>query len=113
MTLKMKLAREIVSIYHDGKKAIAAEQEFMAVFSKKELPEDIETKTLAIPDLNIVELLSITGLAPSKSEARRLIEQGGVKIDGKKVTTHESIISLKKELLIQVGKRKFLRVKAK
>ncbi|MCA9374471.1 MAG: tyrosine--tRNA ligase [Candidatus Gracilibacteria bacterium] len=107
---KMRLAREIVTIYHDEKDAESAEQEFIQVFSKKELPSDIETKRLAEESLNIVELLSRTGLTSSKSEARRLIDGGGVRVDNEKVESQDLILSLEKEKLIQVGKRKFLKV---
>ncbi len=107
---KMRLAREIVTIYHDEKDAKSAEQEFIQVFSKKELPTDIETKRLAEESLNIVELLSRTGLTSSKSEARRLIDGGGVRVDNEKVESQDLTLSLEKEKLIQVGKRKFLKV---
>ncbi|MBU0668374.1 tyrosine--tRNA ligase, partial [Patescibacteria group bacterium] len=60
--------------------------------------------------INIVELLSLTGLASSNSDARRLIEGGGVKVDNKKVMDIGLELSLEKEKLIQVGKRKFLKV---
>lgn len=110
MNLKKKLAREIVTIYHNAQKADAAGLEFTSIFRNKEIPEDIETKTLAEEEMNIVNLLSTTGLATSKSEARRLIEQGGVKIDGEKVGNQETMVSFKKEILIQVGKRKFLKI---
>jgi len=111
--LKMRLAREIISIYHDEKAAEAAEKEFIEIFANKGLPEDIEEKTVAHTELNIVELLSNTGLTASKGEARRLIEGGGVKVDGEKVMDLTLIINLKKEKLLQVGKRKFLKVKTR
>lgn len=108
--LKMKLAKAIVSIYHDATAATDAEKEFIEIFSKKGLPEDIEKKKVAKGTMSIIELLTEAGLASSKSEARRLIEGGGVRIDGKKVESSEEMIALKKEKLLQVGKRKFLRV---
>lgn len=110
--LKMRLGREIVTIYHNKKAADQAEAEFIEVFSKKGLPEAIEQKSVAQHRMNIVELLTNTKLTPSKSEARRLIEQGGVKIDGEKISAIDHIVELKKEKLLQVGKRKFLKVKA-
>jgi tyrosyl-tRNA synthetase len=111
MNIKKRLGREIVTIYHDRTAALAAEEQFVEVFSKKGLPEGIETKVLAKPELNVIELLAHTGLTASKGESRRLVDQGGVKIDGKKINNPDAIISLKKEKLIQVGKRKFLKVR--
>lgn len=108
--LKMKLARAIVTIYHDEKSAENAEKEFIEVFSKKGLPDNIEQKGLAKNNINIIELLVATGLTSSRSEARRIIEGGGVKIDGGKIVNSEKLISLKTAKLLQVGKRKFLRV---
>jgi len=110
MNLKKRLAKDIVTIYHDAGAALDAEREFKEIFSNKGLPEDIDLKRLAKDKLNVVELLTVTGLVSSKNEARRLIEGGGVRLDGEKVENHEIIINLKKEKLLQVGKRKFIRV---
>ncbi len=111
--LKMMLARQIVSIYHDSTAAVEAEQEFVRVFSKKELPTDIEQKVLAMERLNVVELLAQIKAVPSKSEARRLIAQGGVKIDNNKIESQDLEIDLSEEKLVQVGKRKFYKVKSR
>ncbi len=108
--IKMQLAKEIISIYHDSAAADIAEKEFVQIFSNKELPTAIEVKKLAISSGNIVELLSVTGLASSKSDARRLIQGGGVRINNEKIDSPDLEISLKKEVLIQVGKRKFLKI---
>lgn len=108
--VKMRLARDLVTIYHNREAATQAEQEFIEIFSKKGLPENIEQKSLDQENINIVELLTITGLTSSKGEARRLIEGGGVKIDGEKIQKIDLMISLKEEKLIQAGKRKFLKV---
>lgn len=108
--IKVRLAKEIVTIYHDETAANKAEEEFIQIFSKKELPTDIETKELAEETMNIVVLLHHTKLVNSKSEARRLIAGGGVKVDNEKVLDDNLELSLQKEKLIQVGKRKFLKV---
>jgi tyrosyl-tRNA synthetase len=108
--LKMRLARDIIAIYHDSAAATAAESQFIEVFSNKGLPEDIEIKKVAKGANNIVELLFQTGLTSSKNEARRLIEGGGVKINGEKVLVDQTTVSIVKETLIQVGKRKFLKI---
>ena len=110
--LKMQLAREIVTLYHDAQAANQAEQEFNEIFANKGLPEEIESKTLDKKSWNIVELVAETGLSSSKNEARRLVEGGGVRIDGEKVPSIETEIDLSEEKLLQVGKRKFLKVKA-
>lgn len=109
--LKMSLAREIVTLYHDKKAALQAEKEFIEIFSKKGLPEDIEIHILKEKKWNIVNLLAQTGLATSKSDARRLIEGNGVRINEQKVTSADEQLDISKETLIQVGKRKFLKVK--
>lgn len=109
--VKLDLAKEIVAIYHGSGAASAAEKEFINIFSKKQTPDEIEVKNIGLSSINVVELLSSTGLTASKSEARRMIEAGGVKIDGEKVESHEAIVKLDKEKLLQVGKRKFLKVK--
>jgi tyrosyl-tRNA synthetase len=107
--VKMMLARDIVSIYHSKEKAIEAEEHFKRVFQMKELPEEIPVHKLSAP-LNIVDLLLATELAKSRSEARRLIEGGGVRLDGEKVKSVKRIVEPGKEEILQVGKRKFVRL---
>jgi tyrosyl-tRNA synthetase len=108
--LKMRLAREIVTLYHDKEAAEQAEGEFNQIFKDKGLPEDIELKKLKGNKWNIIELIAETELSPSKSETRRMIQGGGVKVDGVKVKSHENEIDISKERLVQVGKRKFVKV---
>lgn len=110
--LKMRLARELVTLYHDKKSAEQAEKEFIEIFAHKGLPEDIQVQKFSRNKMNIVELLAESKLVNSKGEARRLIEGGGVRIDGNKVASHEAKIDLTTEKLLQVGKRKFLKVRA-
>ncbi|MEK7673367.1 MAG: tyrosine--tRNA ligase [Patescibacteria group bacterium] len=111
--LKMQLARELVTLYHDKKSAEEAEKEFIEIFANKGLPEDIELKKLSQVTWNIVDLLAETGLCTSKSEARRLVEGGGVKMDSEKISDPKAEIKIAKETLIQAGKRKFLKVISK
>lgn len=108
--LKVKLAKEIVTLYHNPKAATEAEKEFVEIFSKRGLPENIEKKKLPCKKLHIIEILSKTGLVSSNGEARRLIQGGGVKIEGEKIENFEAEIDISKETLIQVGKRKFIKV---
>ncbi len=108
--LKMQLAKEIVTLYHSEDAAKKAEAEFVSIFSKGNLPTDIEEKKVKQAEWGIIDLLADMGLASSKSDARRLIEGGGVKIDGEKVESIEAKVNFTEEKLIQVGKRKFLKV---
>jgi len=111
--LKVKLAKEIVTLYHGSKAADEAEKEFIEIFANKGIPEDIEKKKVQGKKWNIVELLAAMQLVSSKSEARRLIQGGGIKIEGEKVDNFEKEIDISKETLIQVGKRKFVKVTGK
>ncbi len=106
---KMTLAQDIVAIYHDAEAAARAEAHFKQVFQKRELPEDMPTHKLAAPQ-NIVDLLAELGLTPSKSQARRLIAQGGVRLDGNKVESIEETVMPGEEAILQVGKRRFVRL---
>ena len=108
---KMKLAREIVAMYDGGSAAHEAEREFIQIFQKHEKPSDIELKQMPSAKYLICDLLSETGLASSKSEARRLVESGGVRVDDERISSLERVVTLKKKpTLIQVGKRKYLHV---
>lgn len=107
--LKMRLAREIVAQFHDPAAAAAAEAAFVRQFVEREIPEDIPTFTLTAPS-GIVEVLVASGLAPSKSEARRLIDGGGVRIDGERVEDYALTLSPGANVVVQVGRRKFVRV---
>ena len=106
---KMKLAREIVGIFHDDKVVGEAERHFRTVFQQRELPPDMPVFVVAEP-ANVVDLLAATGLVKSKSEARRLIQQGGVKLDGEKMSSIETEVVVKRERVLQVGRRRFVRL---
>lgn len=114
MKLKRQLARELVSLYHDAEAAKRAEVQFDQVHKQKEIPDDIPEIS---PELNeegkvwIVQLMRAASLADSNSEARRLIEQGGVRIDGEKIQDTTVNLEVYEEFVLQVGKRKFVRVK--
>jgi len=88
-------------------------REVVRRFVQKEIPDEIEEKAVAAGSYKLADLLAETGLAASKGEARRLIEQGGVKINGEKASAANADISIGPEaILLQVGKRKFLKVSA-
>jgi tyrosyl-tRNA synthetase len=111
--LKVALAKLIIKDFHSQADADAAEDEFNRRFVQKEIPDDIEEKTIAAGSHNIAQLLADTGLTASKGEARRLIEQGGVKVNGEKATAANTDIDVTSGgVLLQVGKRKFLKVKS-
>jgi tyrosyl-tRNA synthetase len=109
--VKVALAKLIIKDFHSREAADEAEEEFNRRFVKKEIPDEIDEKTIAGASRNLAALLTETALAASKGEAKRLIEQGGVKINGEKASDAKAEIDLKEEILLQVGKRKFLRVK--
>ncbi len=111
---KAELGRELVTLYHGPEAAKKAEEHFNKVFREKEMPDEIEDiKIAAGHELKVIDLLQMAGLTASKSEARRLIEQGGVKINQEKISDIESKISLKDPVIVQCGKRKFARVMTK
>jgi len=106
---KMRLAREIVALYHSKEAGGLAEQEFINVFKKGGLPDDIPEFELS-GDRNIIDLLELCKLVDSRGEAKRLIQQGGVKVNNEKVDDPNATIHLEKDMVIQVGKRKFARI---
>mgnify|MGYP003965677567 CR=1 FL=1 len=111
--LKMRLGRELVTIYHDEAAAEGAEAHFKQVFSKKELPDDIPEKTVSEDKLPLIEMVRLIDTVSSNSEARRLIEGGGVKVDSEPQKDIEFVVPVPEGegVLLQVGKRRFLRVK--
>ncbi len=110
--IKRELARTIVSMYYSDEDAVNAEEAFDKLFIKKEIPDDIPEFRLTIEgnQIGIIELLSVTNLVPSKSEARRLIQQGGVTVNSQKVSNVNEMISLQNENIVKVGKRNFLKI---
>ena len=109
--VKMQLAREIVSIFHGDEAAGEAEHHFRTVFQERELPPEMPIYALEGPT-NVVEVITASGLAKSKSEARRLIQQGGVRLNGEKVESIDAAVTVEKEAVLQVGKRKFTKLVA-
>lgn len=108
--LKMALAREIVSIFHGDDAAAAAEEHFRTVFQQRELPDDMPEVRLDGP-VSLLALMTAHGLAASNSEARRLVQQGGVKLDGQTVSDIKlELAPIGGEQVVQVGKRKFVKL---
>lgn len=113
--LKVELAKRIVADFHSREAADAAEDDFVRRFRNKETPDEVEERTLPSNQPNgwdLAQLLVTLGMAESKTEARRLIQQGGVSVDGEKqaMANSLSISQPGMALLIKVGKRRFVRV---
>ena len=107
--VKMALAREIVGIYYGADTVAAAEEHFTTVFQKGALPEDMEQ--IAVQgEPSLVDFLAEHGLVKSKSEARRLIQQSGIKLDGHTVSDVNTRLGFADSAVVQIGKRKFVRV---
>jgi tyrosyl-tRNA synthetase len=112
--LKRELARTLVTKYHNEQAAKEAEEEFDKIFIKKEIPDDIEEIFIDNKnEINILDLIVFVKFATSKGEAKRLVQQGGVYIDGERITDSQSIIKINKDLILKVGKRKFVKLKVK
>ncbi len=110
--LKRRLAREIVSLYHTPEEAVKAEEEFDRIFIKKELPDEIPEMewTRANGNISITDLITQVSFAPSKSEARRLVQQGGVTFNNQKISDPSTTVIIEKDNILKVGKRKFIRI---
>lgn len=113
--LKVDLASELVARYHSAGDAERAKEEFFRIFAEKQLPAEIPVLTRACQSspLKLSKLVADEGLASSVAEARRLIEQGGVSVDGARISDPlcEIDVLQPREVLLQVGKRKFVRVR--
>jgi tyrosyl-tRNA synthetase len=111
MESKKALARELVGRFHGQAAALAAEEDFVTQFKDKEIPEDIPTVHFGeAGPIWICRLLSEAGLVASNGEARRLIQQGGVKVDGEKVADPNQEITPGGTMVLQAGKRRFARI---
>ena len=112
---KQRLAREIVALYHGQSAADAAEQRFEKVFANKELPDEMPRLVVKKTDMSdgkiwVVKILVQAGFAESNGEARRLIQQGGVKINQEEVTLDSCDVSVKSGDVLQAGKRRFAEI---
>ena len=107
---KAELAKEIVSLCHDKNSAKIAEKEFTKVFKEKKLPTRIPRVKLSKKRLSLLDLLIKINLSPSRSQSKRLVLQGGVKIDGKICQDWQEIVQIEKGMIVQVGKRNFTKI---
>ncbi|WP_027365539.1 tyrosine--tRNA ligase [Desulfotruncus alcoholivorax] len=113
--VKMRLAREIVGIYHGPEAALQAEAEFKRVFQQHDLPDEIPTFNVTDDIMEdgmiwLPKLMQLSGLCATTSEARRLIQQGAVRVDGKKFDDPNHKIKPAKGIIIKAGKRKFIQL---
>lgn len=109
--VKMKLAFEIVEIFHGADAAQEAEAHFRTVFQERELPADMPEFVMSGP-LALLDLLQAAGLTASRGEGRRLLAQGGIKLDGQRLEQIETVIDLGAagSRILQVGRRHFVRL---
>ncbi|MFA6618900.1 MAG: tyrosine--tRNA ligase [Candidatus Neomarinimicrobiota bacterium] len=109
--IKHELAWRIVEKYHDAQAADCAKEHFQKVFVNKAIPDDIPEFTIADGEVFITKLMQESGLCNSGGEAKRLVTQGGVYLNGERVVTHTSPLDIKDGDILKVGKRKFLKLK--
>ncbi len=109
--IKVQLAFEITKIYHGEELANEAKTEFFNVFSNKQLPNDIPSIVFEYGNYDVPLVLVGLGAASSNTDARRLIEQGAVRIDGARITDAKASVAINKDMLIQVGKHKYFKIK--
>jgi tyrosyl-tRNA synthetase len=108
--IKRYLARTIVEMYHSKQAGKDAEKEFDRVFRQKKLPDEIKGYALEQPSYRILDLMVQVGTCASKGEARRLVTQGGVSLDGEKISDPFLQLKIDKEMILKVGKRKFAKI---
>ncbi len=108
--LKVALAKEIIAIYHGENEAKKAEDEFNKIFRDKKKPTEMESIKLQIANCKLQDLLIELKMVSSKSDAKRLVEQGGVKIDDNVKKDWKEKIEIKNGMIVQVGKRKFVKI---
>lgn len=116
MDAKKRLAREIITIYHSAEAAAAAQAEFERVFSSREVPHDMPEVVLQPGDLDdgkirLLKLVTQAEMAPSNSEARRLIQSGAVSLDGEKFTDAMASVPVHDGQVLRVGKLKFAKLR--
>lgn len=107
--IKMDLAREIVSLYHTEEEVEQAEERFKMIFQMGQKPKDIDTVNVSKEDFDLISTVVDKGLVSSKNEFRRLLPQGGIKINDKKITM-EKDLPKEGEIVVQVGKKKFMKI---
>ncbi|MFS0782667.1 tyrosine--tRNA ligase [Bacillus sp. 1P06AnD] len=111
---KMRLSKTIVDMYHGKEAAENAQQQFISVFQKNAEPEDIpEYIWDQGQEIGIVDLINQLSLLPSKNEIRKMIKNGGIRVDGVKAENENELVAIDRDRTVQVGKRKWVRLKVK
>lgn len=111
MEIKKKLGEEIVKLYHNEEKSKSARVHFETMFSKKEIPDDIEEITLQDDSVNVLDLLfDRLKFVESKSEARRIIQGNGLKIDGETIKDDKMAVTIKNGMIVKCGKKKIVKI---
>jgi tyrosyl-tRNA synthetase len=110
--VKVRFAQEIVARFHDRAAALAALEDFEARFRHGGVPDDLEEQEIQVPSegMAIAQVLKLSGVSPSTSDALRMIEQGGVRVNGEKVSDKSLRLHAGRTYVLQVGKRKFAKV---
>ena len=112
MKMKMKLAKEIVTKYHSEEDSQKAEEMFTKVHREHSLPTELEEYIYKGPlQIKAFELINVLNLSPSKSEAKRMILQGGLEVNGEKITDPFFTLNVKNDMIIKLGKRKFVKIR--
>lgn len=107
--IKRKLAQKLVEMYYNTDSAKSAEEAFDKIFIKKEIPDEIPELTISEKEINILDLIVKVNFAPSRGEAKRLVIQGGVSLNGKRIEDINSLIIPENGMVLKVGKRKFIK----
>lgn len=110
MTFKEQLAFQLTKQFNSAQEAQTAQAQFESIYQKRERPEEAPVFTSTKTKWNPIELLVAAGLAASKSEAKRLVEQGAVEINGQVISHQSSVVSLKNNDIIKAGKKRFLKI---
>ncbi|GBD87895.1 tyrosine--tRNA ligase [bacterium BMS3Abin03] len=111
--IKRRLARTFVTMYHSEEAARQAEEEFDKVFIKKEVPDDIAELIINDNKIGILDLILKAKFAPSRAEAKRLVKQGGVSINGEKISDLKEEVKIENGSVLKVGRRKFIKLVSK
>mgnify|MGYP001611337997 FL=1 len=111
--LKLKLAQEIVGFYHSPPEAVKETENFVKTFSKRSSPEELVEITVNKKEMSVLDLVVASKLAGSKSEARRLIADGAVDVDGQTINSLDQVINIGGGVVIKIGKHRFAKIKAK
>ncbi|MER3328444.1 MAG: S4 domain-containing protein, partial [Candidatus Kapaibacterium sp.] len=112
---KVKVAMRITDKYHEAGSGQLAYEEFLRIFTKGDVPDDIEEIELStsVTESKIIDIITDSGMVNSKKDAKRMVQQGAVSVDDVKIDDINESVDLSEFKIFKVGKRKFMRIKAK